>query len=151
MPSAAADLLRSAGLRRTPTRIAVLACIESVARPVSHAELRAMPALVDVDTITLYRTLRALEEVGLVHSVFGIDRAWRYCAQPRERTGCPGNHAHFSCTACGSMTCLVAQPMPRTEVPEGAEVDGRFFLLHGRCASCVAAARPASSSSGDAA
>lgn len=138
MATPPSDMLRAAGLRRIPARIAILSRIEEIARPVSHAELSALPDLTDVDAITLYRTLSALEEAGLVHRVFGIDGTWRYCAQPRDRTGCPGNHAHFLCTSCGSMTCLHGQSMPRAAVPPGAEVQGRHFLVYGGCASCVA-------------
>jgi Fur family ferric uptake transcriptional regulator/Fur family zinc uptake transcriptional regulator len=148
MSPSASDLLRSAGLRRTPARLAVLARIEALARPISHADLQALPDLAELDDITLYRTLAALVEARLVHRVHGIDGTWRYCAQPRGQEGCPGNHAHFLCTSCGSMTCLVAQPMPRVDVPLGAEVQGRHFLVHGRCAACVAAP-PASSRPGD--
>jgi Fur family ferric uptake transcriptional regulator/Fur family zinc uptake transcriptional regulator len=132
----AADPLRAAGLRRTPTRIAVFDRIVSLARPVSHAELDA--GLDDVDDITLYRTLATLVEVGLVHRVHGIDGVWRYCPQPRH-DGCPGNHAHFLCTECASMTCLIDQPMPHVKVPRGARVHGRHFVVHGSCARCRSA------------
>jgi len=132
------EMLRVAGLKRTPARIAVLSRIESLARPISHADLSALPDLAAVDDITLYRTLAALVEAGLVHRVHGIDGVWRYCAQPRGREGCPGNHAHFLCTSCGSMTCLLSQPMPRVDVPAGAQVHGRHLLVHGCCAACVA-------------
>lgn len=137
-PASPRDALRAAGLRRTPARIAVLSHLEALDRPVSHAELAARPELAAHDQITLYRTLHALEEAGLVHRVTGLDGVRRYAAQPHGRPGCPGNHAHFLCTACGAMTCLLDQPMPRVEAPPGAEVQGRHFLATGRCAGCVA-------------
>jgi Fur family ferric uptake transcriptional regulator/Fur family zinc uptake transcriptional regulator len=139
MSFAVADTLRAAGLRRTPARIAVLTRIEALARPVSHAELAAHADLASLDDITLYRTLAALQEAGLVHRIHGIDGVWRYCAQPEGVHGCPGNHAHFLCTQCGTMTCLLDQPMPRVVVPDGAVVDGRHFLVNGRCARCAGA------------
>lgn len=138
------DKLRSAGLRRTPARLAVFGRIEALARPLSHADIQALPDLAGLDDITLYRTLGALVEAGLVHRVHGVDGVWRYCAHPQGRPGCPGNHAHFLCVTCGGMACLVDQPMPRVAVPEGSEVHGRHFLIHGRCAACVTAAAGAS-------
>ena len=137
MTASVPQLLSSAGLRRTPARLAVLAQMELLARPCSHAELLAIPDLADLDDITLYRTLNTLVEAGLVHRIHGIDGVWRYSAQPRSQQGCPGNHAHFLCNSCGRMSCLLSEPMPRVAVPEGAEVHGRHFLVFGRCASCA--------------
>lgn len=137
MSSLPADTLKQAGLRRTPTRVAVLARVEEQGRPLTHAELLADPALAGVDAITLYRTLATLEEARLVHRVVGLDGVWRYCAQPRDTAGCPANHVHFWCSVCGAMACLLDQPMPRVAVPAGAEVHARYFLVHGRCAACA--------------
>jgi Fur family ferric uptake transcriptional regulator/Fur family zinc uptake transcriptional regulator len=125
------DQLRAARLRRTPARVAVLARIQALDRPVTHGELRAQPELQGIDEVTLYRTLAALGDAGLVHRVHGIDGAWRYCAQPREVAGCPGNHAHFLCTSCAAMACLLGQPMPKVTLPAGVEVHGRHMLVHG--------------------
>ncbi len=132
------DSLRAAGLRRTPARLAVFARVNALARPVSHAELLACPDIADVDDITLYRTLTALVDAGLVHRVHGLDGVWRYCAQPQGQAGCPANHVHFLCTSCGAMACLLDQPMPRVDVPKGALVHGRHFIIHGHCAACLA-------------
>ncbi len=133
------DPLRAAGLRRTPARLAVLAQIEQQARPLAHAELLALPDLAQLDDITLYLTLAALVEAGLAHRVLGTDGVWRYGTQPGGHPGCPGNHAHFFCSACRAMACLPDQPIPRITLPPGAAVDGRHLLVFGRCAPCVAA------------
>lgn len=138
MPDSIGPSLRSAGLRRTPARLAVLAAIDALRVPVSHADLAA--AVDGLDEITLYRTLHTLGEAGLVHRVFGTDGVWRYCAQPQDRPGCPGNHPHFLCTQCRKMACLTDQALPRVRVPEGAEVTGRHFVVTGRCVPCVAGA-----------
>lgn len=147
MTDVASDSLRLAGLRRTPARVRVLATILSVARPVTHADLAQHPDLRGLDDITLYRTLATLDRAGLTHRVLGVDGAWRTCCQPRDQRGCPGNHAHFLCTVCGVMSCLTAQPMPRVEVPGGAVVEGRAFVVYGRCSGCRAA--PALAAAGD--
>jgi Fur family transcriptional regulator, ferric uptake regulator len=133
------DPLRAAGLRRTPARVAVHAAIIRLARPLSHSELLNEPSLQGMDAITLYRTLRALEEAGLAHRVLGTDGTWRTCSQPGMPAGCPGNHVHFMCQDCGQMTCLIEQPMPRVEPPTGAVVAARHFLAYGRCAACLGA------------
>lgn len=133
------DLLRAAGLRRTHARVQVLGVIRDVGRPLTHAELARRADLAEMDAITLYRTLATLEEAGLVHRVHGIDGVWRTCAHPEQPVGCPGNHAHFLCTCCGAMQCLVDQPMSRVAPPPGASVESRHFVAVGRCAVCLAA------------
>lgn len=132
-----ADAIRAAGLRCTPVRHRVLSIVAALDRPATHAELLARDELADLDDITLYRTLTTLDGAGLTHRVHGTDGAWRTCAQPKDHAGCPGNHAHFLCSDCGSMLCLVDQPMPRVKVPRGARVDGRHFVVFGSCASCA--------------
>lgn len=138
MGEAERDTLRAAGLRRTPARERVLAIIEDVGAPVTHADIAAHPDMEGMDSITLYRTLTALEAAALVHRVHGIDGTWRYCAQPRRQPGCPGNHPHFLCMTCGKMQCLVEQALPKVQVPQGATVQGRHFLVFGGCVACSA-------------
>lgn len=131
-------LLRTAGLRRTPARLAALDALHAAGRPLRHAELRAAPGLAGVDEITVYRTLSTLEEKGLLHRVLGLDGAWRYGRNDPAAPGCPGNHAHFLCEACGQMACLPDQPLPRVSPPPGGEVRARSFVAVGRCGPCAA-------------
>lgn len=115
----------------------MLSVLGALDRPLSHGELLARPELEGLDDVTLYRTLSSLAGARLVHRIVGLDGVWRYGAQPRGQAGCPGNHAHFLCTACGAMACLADQPLPRVDAPEGAEVEGRQLLAFGRCAACA--------------
>ena len=131
--------LRTAGLRRTAAREAVLDVLATLDAPVSHAELASHPRVRGMDPVTLYRTLAALVGAGLAHRVPGTDGAWRTCPQPEGQAGCPGNHAHFLCTSCGAMRCLPDQPMPRVRVPEGAQVHGRHLVAFGVCRACAGA------------
>ncbi len=133
------ERIRAAGLRRTPARIAVFGRLLANGRPYTHAELLADPELAGLDHVTLYRTLAALVDAELIHRVFGIDGVWRYGVQPAGGPGCPGNHVHFLCRSCGGMRCLYDSPMPRVPLPESTEVEGRHFLVYGRCAACVRA------------
>jgi Fur family ferric uptake transcriptional regulator/Fur family zinc uptake transcriptional regulator len=50
--------------------------------------------------------------------------------------GCPGNHPHFICTACGTMICLLDRTLGRMDVPDGYEVSGKQFVIYGLCAKC---------------
>lgn len=128
------DLLRSAKLKVTPLRIAVLECLFDAARPLSHGEIQNL--LPDLDRVTLYRILASFEEGDIAHQVQGLDGAWRFCAHIKEGGECPGNHPHFLCSKCGIMLCLTDQSMPRVNVPEGYSVSGKQFVVYGFCPDC---------------
>ena len=130
-----AHRLRHAALRPTAARVAVLEVLDARGRPVTHAELAAHPRLAEVNTVTVYRTLASLEEKGLIHRIFGPDGVWRHCASG-DADGCPGNHAHFLCTGCASVTCLRDQPLPKVRVAPGAIVSRRSLVAVGTCPAC---------------
>lgn len=128
-------ILSGAGLRVTRQRETVLSLLLERGEPMSHAEINS--ALAEpLDKVTLYRTLQALEAADIVHQVQGPDGAWRFCAHDMGTKGCPGGHPHFLCLACGRMTCLKDQEIPRVEVPEGVRVEGKQLVVYGRCAEC---------------
>ena len=134
-----AERLSQAGLRSTRPRHAVLGALLAAEHPLAPAELAAHPLVTDIDRVTVYRCLSALQAVGLVHVVCGVDGVSRYRAHERDSGGCPGDHPHFLCTTCGGMLCLPQQRLPRVEVPEGARVDGKQLVVHGVCRACGAA------------
>lgn len=133
-------MLREAKMKITPPRLQVLGYLIEAARPLSHAEIQEH--LPDLDRVTLYRTLSAFVEADIAHQVQGLDGMWRFCAHSHEEGGCPGNHPHFLCTACGRMTCLLEQSMPRVEVSAGCAVDGKQLVVYGKCERCIHGARP---------
>jgi Fur family ferric uptake transcriptional regulator len=130
--------LKEVGLRVTAARVKVLDHLYSSGCPLSQHMLADCPDLREFDRVTVYRTLNRLKETGLVHAVQGTDGAWRYCAHPPDRAGCPGNHPHFLCLECGRMFCLTGQKLPWVEVPAGVEVQGKQLVVYGRCAECRA-------------
>ena len=130
------DRIAGAGLRRTRDRVQVQALLLEASRPLTHQELsRRLP---DMDRVTLYRVLDALEGGGLVHRIQGMDGSWRYRTHGEETAGCPGGHPHFLCLRCGRMFCLTDQALPRVEVPEGAVVQKKQFVATGFCTACAA-------------
>lgn len=135
------ETLRGCGLRCTPARETVLRRLSEHGHPLAHSELARARDIAALDRVTLYRTLSALQDAGLVHRVQDQQGAWRFCAHVRLEQGCPGNHAHFQCTGCGRMSCLTDQPLPWVSVSGAAEVLGKQFLVYGRCAECGPSAR----------
>lgn len=132
--------LKNIGLRNTRQRKIILELLISYGSPLSHAEI--LSKLDEkFDRVTLYRTLETLRKTGVVHQVQGVDGVWRFCAHELTEEGCPGDHPHFLCLECGKMSCMTEQKMPRVKVPSGVEVDGKQFVIYGRCAKCAAAKR----------
>ena len=129
-------LLADAGVRPTPARRAVLACLLEAGTPMSHGELGLLPELRGMDRVTLYRTLHALNRARLVHAVEGVDGVWRYRAHAPVLAGCPGDHPHFLCESCGRMWCLTDQRLPQVQVPEDLMVRGKQLVVYGLCREC---------------
>ncbi|GAA2400819.1 hypothetical protein GCM10010191_05030 [Actinomadura vinacea] len=90
--------LRAAGLSPTPRRRRVLEALAVQRRPVGahelYVELTRRGHRVGVSTV--YRTLSALADAGLVH-VFVRDSETRY------RLCAPGRHYHLVCRRCGGV------------------------------------------------
>lgn len=131
------DLIRSVGLRRTETRQVVLNLLHTAEHPLTHQEIAAHPEADGLDRVTLYRTLAALQQAGLVHRVQGLDGSWRFCFHSQDQPGCPGNHPHFLCLRCGGMCCLHGQSLPQVSVQQGVRVMGKQLVAYGHCLACA--------------
>jgi len=130
-------LLRGSALRCTPAREAVLRLLYDACRPLAHGQIATAPGMEEVDRVTLYRTLAALEEAGLLHRVQGKDGGRHFCAHPPHGDGCPGNHPHFLCDKCGQIRCLNDQALPRITVAAGERVMGKQLVAYGICSACT--------------
>lgn len=139
------DLLRAAGLRRTPVRSGVLRVLAAGGgQPMGAAQvLERLPA--DTDAVTVYRTLNTFTAKRLVHRVRGEDRTWRYALGGGPSTGAASaqrhEHPHFVCEACGTVECLEGSAIPRNFVRSlgvGARYDVHYpeVVLHGVCPKC---------------
>ncbi|PKN46846.1 MAG: transcriptional repressor [Deltaproteobacteria bacterium HGW-Deltaproteobacteria-20] len=96
--------IRDAGLRATPSRIAVLSLLEEAPAPLSHAEVAVALRKNAWDRATLYRNLLDLARVGLARRKDMGDHIWRFervRAQAHDTS-----HPHFVCTTCGRVSCM---------------------------------------------
>lgn len=131
----AAALARMAGLRPTPQRVAIIDALEGKDRPVTaqdlHGEIRtaAGPGLA-----TVYRTLRALAEVGLAESfpVGEAEHAYKLCE--------PAHHHHLICDRCGHVVSIPSCEVQgwATDVGRrrGFTVTGHRADVYGLCRRC---------------
>lgn len=132
------EILRQAGLRRTPVRICVLKILSATKGPLDA------PSIVGkikspIDTVTVYRTLNTFTRKKLVHRV-SSDGGWRYALGRADDT--PSHqHPHFICDECGAVDCLSASSIPASLV-RSLDVAGEYLvrypevMLHGLCPKC---------------
>lgn len=130
--------IRTAGLRSTSARIAVMQALEERTTPVTHAELAADLVPRGFDKATVYRNLIDLTEAGLVSRSELGDHVWRFELR-REGAEHSGEHPHFLCVDCGEVSCLSAidvsiSPTPGTKSSRIGKVTE--ILLKGHCERC---------------
>jgi Fe2+ or Zn2+ uptake regulation protein len=89
--------------------------------------------LPNVSLPTVYATLDALEEAGLVRRVAAGRGRALYDAQP-------GGHHHLVCRRCGAVEDLLVEvPLDgalQAAVESGFAADGAEVVVHGLCARC---------------
>ncbi len=137
----AQELLKAYGLRNTSCRAEVLNLFLSNKHALAHADLEQQ--LGDrFDRVTIYRTLYAFEEKGLLHSINDVSGAVKYalCHEACSQHQHFDNHIHFNCTACGHTLCLNEVNVPKIQLPEGYKVNSLHFSAQGVCKSCAATA-----------
>ena len=130
--------LRSAGLRITVPRMAVCEVVAA------HHDMHLSAATVlerardefsvEIDRATVYRTLEALEEVGVLrHAHLGHGPAVYHLAEERP-------HQHLVCARCGATTTIPADELTAflatIEERTGFIPDIEHFAMSGTCRAC---------------
>ena len=129
-------LIRKAGSRATPARIAVMQELRAATTPLTHADIADRLVPLGFDKATVFRNLNDLTEIELVARTELGDHVWRFEAIDPDHPE-KGSHPHFVCTSCGTVQCL--EPMEFTSVSKrkaGAIGTITDILLKGKCADC---------------
>lgn len=125
-------------MRWTTQRRVVVEALAGVHGHVTGAELVERCRTVDAGTTpsTVYRTLDALEALGLVRHLHGVDGREEY-----HVAGEP-EHGHLTCEACGrtwEVSAAEAQTITGAlRRAKGFEADLTHMTIVGRCADCAA-------------
>ena len=128
------ERLRGAGLKLTPQRLAVL---EYLQRAAGHPTAEQIGAALNrrfpqASRATIYNTLRALRDAGLVSELRLDDAVARYEANQ-------ASHHHFICRRCGRLEDVshdAVGPPPPGELGGGHTVETFEVVLRGLCAAC---------------
>lgn len=131
-------LLRSRGLRRMPSRIAVLAVLEPVDGHLSVADIHQRIVGADTahnpDLATVYRTVTTLVDQGVLHALAVESGVTTYGLTEKP-------HHHAVCTECGT---IIEVPAQRLSTALEHAIEGSAFTLseqagltlHGLCPDC---------------
>ncbi|HET6744427.1 MAG TPA: Fur family transcriptional regulator [Candidatus Limnocylindria bacterium] len=128
---------RQRGMRWTSQRRHVLDALESSDGHVTGSELVERCRALDPDTTpsTVYRTLRVLEELGVVQHAHGADGREEYHVRPTAE------HGHLHCEVCGSSWEIGPEDAAATigsfRKRRGFTVNLSHLTVVGRCASCT--------------
>jgi len=143
MPSAVEkkidDILKHRQLSVTSGRRKILELFLNQEGALSHSDIEKK-AGEKFDRVTVYRTLQAFLEKGLIHSIPTADNSIRYALC---RDNCSGghhrdDHVHFICNACGNTVCLEDVTIPPIKLPKGFMAQQVEMLVSGTCKSCNA-------------
>jgi len=136
-PVDARTAVRSAGLRATPSRLAVLELLRTSGGPMSHGDVTDRLAARAWDRATIYRNLTDLAGVGLVRRTDVGDHVWRFEAVSSGHDA--SAHPHFVCTECGAVECLpeIVLEVGRAKVPRAVRLQRVEVHVRGLCDACL--------------
>jgi Fur family ferric uptake transcriptional regulator len=130
--------IREAGLRVTQPRLAVMQVLEKQRGPLSHADLISALDGQGFDRVTLYRNLNDLADAGIIARTEVGDHVWRFELRKAAEAH-SGVHPHFTCTDCGSVSCLpgdAVQIIRTGRVPKSVREQTVEVSLRGVCDRC---------------
>jgi Fur family transcriptional regulator, peroxide stress response regulator len=128
------ERVRGAGLKLTPQRFAVL---DFLVRSREHPTADQISAALNssfprASRATIYNTLNALRDAGLVHEVYMDDAVARFDANLDE-------HHHFVCRICDRLEDVpfeVVGELPARRLKPGHTVENYEIVMRGVCARC---------------
>jgi Fe2+ or Zn2+ uptake regulation protein len=129
------EMLRDAGYKITPARVAVLETIEQEGEHLHPAEILATarqhyPAL---GRATVYRTLELLTQLGIVRPIYVGEAGPTYIRSS-------GGHHHLVCSRCGLIqdfdSCSSDEIAEELSTRFNFEISSHLLEFYGLCAKC---------------
>ena len=132
-----AHILKHHGLRVTKIRSALLDQISHSSGAVPLGQLQSV--LGSYDRTTLYRTLIALIDHGVIHKAIedSTDTYYALC-DGCSTTSHHHDHVHFQCSSCGTVRCVDVPTELSVNVP-GCQIEALEITAKGVCAECAVA------------
>ena len=129
-------LLKNYGLHITDARKMVLSAFIQNKNALTQKDICYFTHT-DFDRVTIYRTLEAFVEKGIIHIIPSMDTIIRYSLIRKvSKADCYQNHLHFLCDNCGKTTCLDTVPIPSIRLPAGFMSKQTEVIVKGTCKNC---------------
>jgi len=131
----AIDILGTAKLRQTASRIAILRVLLMAVRPVTAEHIAEKLGPKSPNKVTIYRVLESLLQADIVHKAYLKERTWHFeLSHNCTKKQC---HPHFTCTNCGQTHCLTNTSVPMAKSPDkGFVIHHQRVQLEGLCPDC---------------
>ena len=128
----AEELLKKNQLSITGGRRKILELFLQQDGALSHSDIEKK-AGEKFDRVTVYRTLQAFLEKGLIHSIPTSDNSIRYALCKDDCSGGQhrDDHVHFICNTCGNTVCLEDVTVPPIKLPRGYVSEQGEMLVSG--------------------
>ncbi len=126
------DILRSKGVSVTQNRIALLETLDALNKPVTIEYLQSHLDI-SMNVTTVYRSLRAMVDAGIVYQTHFHDGVAYFEFQQGH------HHHHFVCTVCKNISPVnfcVAEKFASFEKDTGHKIHNHMFELFGQCYDC---------------
>ncbi len=131
------DILRRNQLSVTDSRKSILDLFLHSNGALAHADIEKQTGE-KFDRVTVYRTLQAFMEKGIIHTIPTSDNSIRYalCKDDCSEGHHHDNHVHFLCNVCGTTTCLDSVTVPEVKLPKGFRPMDSQMIVSGICGQC---------------
>lgn len=127
--------LRTAGLRVTPQRQAILQALDASDRPLKVEEILSRMGTHTSGVPTVYRNLHEFSEHGWVEPIIGEDQVIRFI-----RCRSAEHHHHIQCEKCGRMVevegCELSKALKALSDRSGFRITRHQLQLFGLCPAC---------------
>ena len=130
------QLLESKGIRPTAMRLMTYKRLAELEVAISLGDLEKDFKV--SERSTLFRTMKAFEEKGIVHQIEDGTGVIKY-ALCEENCECEvGNdlHLHFHCNNCNDTVCLTEHKIPHISLPDGYITEDINLVVNGICEKC---------------
>ncbi|WP_439185303.1 Fur family transcriptional regulator [Carboxylicivirga taeanensis] len=130
------DYLRQRSLKATPIRVELLRLLSQNEAALPYSGIQSH--LKKFDRVTLYRTINALIDNGIVHkaSTSGDETYYALCNRQCSRHCHNHEHIHFICTHCQEVSCIHIEQSINISLPE-FQIEEVSVEVSGICKKCL--------------